>query len=152
MRKRLRNADRPDPTAASDRLGPTLAEVIESLPKEDQEDIEREFQRLNNEVETLRELRETAGKAQAHIAAALNIKQPSVSKIERQTDMYLSTLRGYVEAIGGELELTVRFPSRSPVRIRKLGEALDTAEPSRRLRKARSNRAKIKRRLAAVPA
>ncbi|HNX98890.1 MAG TPA: XRE family transcriptional regulator, partial [Candidatus Aminicenantes bacterium] len=43
------------------------------------------------------------------IASVLNIKQPSVSQIERQTDMYLSTLRSYVEAVGGELELTVRF-------------------------------------------
>jgi transcriptional regulator with XRE-family HTH domain len=52
-------------------------------------------------VEGLRELRKIAGKAQAEIAMALNIKQPSVSKIEKQTDMYLSTLRSYVEAIGG---------------------------------------------------
>jgi hypothetical protein len=64
-----------------------------------------------------------------------------VSKIERQTDMYLSTLRSYVEAVGGELELTVRFPSRPPVRLRNLGEALDTPE-SRSPRKSGSSRAK----------
>lgn len=145
MRKRLRKMHRLGPTSRSNRLGPTLAEVIEGLPKEDQEDIEREFQRLKNEVETLRELREAAGKAQAHIAAALSIKQPSVSKIERQTDMYLSTLRSYVEAVGGELELTVRFPSRPPVRLRLLGEALDTPEPRRSPRKPRSIRAKSTR-------
>jgi DNA-binding XRE family transcriptional regulator len=53
-------------------------------------------------VEGLRQLRQLAGKGQADIASALNIKQPSVSKIEKQTDMYLSTLRSYVEAVGGE--------------------------------------------------
>lgn len=56
---------------------------------------------VSHEVEGLRELRQLAGKGQADIASALNIKQPSVSKIEKQTDMYLSTLRSYVEAIGG---------------------------------------------------
>jgi len=74
------------------------------------------------DVESLRELRRLAGKAQADVAIALNIKQPSVSKIEKQTDMHLSTLRNYVEAIGGKLELRVKFP-RSPVlRIQHLGD------------------------------
>jgi hypothetical protein len=76
------------------------------------------------------------GKAQAEIAAALKIKQPSVSKIERQADMYLSTLRSYVQAIGGELDLVVRLPSRAPVRLHRLGDLLDaspnTAAPRRR--------------------
>ena len=133
-------------------MGLTIDEIIPSLPKKRQQRIDARYQELKNEVETLRELREAAGKAQAHIAAALNIKQPSVSKIERQTDMYLSTLRGYVEAIGGELELTVRFPSRPPVRLRQLGEALDTPKPSRRPRKARSRRGKATRKRALVPA
>lgn len=74
-----------------------------------------------HEVEGLRGLRQLAGKAQADIASALNIKQPSVSKIERQADMYLSTLRSYVEAIGGELELTVKLPERPSLRIHHLG-------------------------------
>jgi transcriptional regulator with XRE-family HTH domain len=135
-------------------MGRTLDEIIASLPKKRQRRIEERFEELKNEVETLRELREAAGKAQAHIAASLNIKQPSVSKIERQTDMYLSTLRSYVKAIGGELELTVRFPSRPPVRLCNLGEALDTPAPSRSQRqgKARSSGARSKRRLAPVPA
>jgi transcriptional regulator with XRE-family HTH domain len=73
-------------------------------------------------IEGLRELRQTAGKAQADIASALNITQPSVSKIERQTDMHLSTLRNYVEAIGGVLELTVRLPKRPALLIQHLGD------------------------------
>jgi hypothetical protein len=74
-------------------------------------------------VEGLRELRQLTGKAQADIPAALNIRQPSVSKIENQTDMYLSTLRSYVEAVGGELELTVKLPKRPVLRIHHLGDA-----------------------------
>jgi hypothetical protein len=78
----------------------------------------------SHEVEGLRELRQLAGKGQADIASALNIKQPSVSKIEKQTDMYLSTLRSYVEAVGGKLELTVKLPKRPVLRIHHLGAAL----------------------------
>lgn len=79
-------------------------------------------QELTQEVEGLRELRQIAGKAQADIATALNIKQPSVSKIESQSDMHLSTLRSYVEAIGGKLELTVKLPTRPPLRLQSLGD------------------------------
>lgn len=53
---------------------------------------------------------------------------PSVSKIEKQADMYLSTLRGYVEAMGGQLDLVVRLPSRPPLRIQTLGDV--SAKPA----------------------
>ena len=86
-------------------MGRNLNEIIADLPAERQARIEARYRELKQEVEGLRELRQAAGKAQIDIAAALNIKQPSVSKIERQADMYLSTLRSYVEAIGGQLEL-----------------------------------------------
>ena len=69
-----------------------------------------------------RNARSRAAKAQVEIASALRVKQPSISKIEKQADMYLSTLRSYVEAIGGKLELVVRLPSRAPVRIDHLGD------------------------------
>ncbi len=74
-------------------IGQPLNLIIDRLPAEQQARIETRYQEMRQEVEGLRELRTIAGKAQADIAAALNIKQPSVSKIEKQTDMYLSTLR-----------------------------------------------------------
>jgi len=122
-------------------MGQTLQEVIESLPKARQARIDKRYRELKNEVESLRQLRRAAGKAQAEIAATLKIKQPSVSKIEKQTDLYLSTLRNYVEALGGELELIVRLPGRAPLRIRDLGQALDTpqGEHASALRTAASN-------------
>src|SRR3546814_20982932 len=86
------------------------------MPPARQADVEARYQVLKQEVEGLRALRLIAGKAQADIATALNIKQPSVSKIESQADMYLSTLRSYVEAIGGQLELIVKLPTRPAFR------------------------------------
>ena len=100
----------------------SLNEIIAELPPERQADIEARYQDLKQEVEGLRELRQITGKAQAEIATALNIKQPSVSKIEKQADMYLSTLRSYVEAIGGKLELTVKLPSHPALHLHSLGD------------------------------
>jgi len=103
-------------------MGRKLDGIIAALPRDQQEQIEARFQAPREKVEGLRELRQIAGKAQEDIATALNIKQPSVSKIEKQTDMYLSTLRSYVEAIGGKLELTVKLPARPAFRLQKLGD------------------------------
>jgi hypothetical protein len=90
------------------------------------------LQAIRHEVKGLRELRMIAGKAQADVATALCIKQPSVSKVENQTDMYLSTLRAYVEAIGGRLELVVRLPERPVTRVYRLSDTLGQASaPSR---------------------
>jgi hypothetical protein len=82
---------------------------------------------IRQDVKGLRELRLIAGKAQADVATALRIKQPSVSKVENHTDMYLSTLRAYVEAIGGELELVVRLPVRPVARLYRLSDTLGQA-------------------------
>ncbi|HWJ75210.1 MAG TPA: XRE family transcriptional regulator [Kaistia sp.] len=115
-------------------MGRSLNEVIAALPAEEQAAIDARYQDLKQEVEGLRELRQITGKAQADIATALNIKQPSVSKIEKQADMYLSTLRSYVEAVGGKLELMVKLPKRPAMRIHHLGDvapAVRAPKPTR---------------------
>ena len=109
----------------------SLNEIISELPPERQADIEARYQDLKQEVEGLRELRQITGKAQAEIATALNIKQPSVSKIEKQADMYLSTLRSYVEAVGGKLELTVKLPAHPALRLQSLGDVSAPNVPTR---------------------
>ena len=124
-------------------MGRSLSEIIAALPADEQEAVEARYQDLKLEVEGPRELRQVTGKAQAEIASALNIKQPSVSQIERQTDMYLSTLRSYVKAVGSELESTVKLPKRPAHRIHHLGAvgpAMAARGPSRRKRGASSPR------------
>ncbi len=116
-------------------MGRRLDDVIAALPEDRRERVDARFGELKAEVEGLGELRRAAGKAQAEIASTLKIKQPSVSKIEKQADMYLSTLRSYVEAVGGQLDLIVRFPSRAPLRIDRLGDvAMPQAAPVRRVK------------------
>lgn len=119
-------------------MGRSLDEVIASLPRDQQEQIQARYSELKQEVDGLRELRQIAGKAQAEIATALKIKQPSVSKIEKQADMYLSTLRSYVEAVGGELELTVKLPQRPALRIHHLGDVSDDPQKSTRRPRSRT--------------
>ena len=102
-------------------MGRDIREIIASLPESHQKEVAARVDELNQKIEGLQELRKLAGKAQDEVADILKIKQPSVSKIEKQADMYLSTLRSYVEAIGGKLELTVRLPSRPPMTIQHLG-------------------------------
>src|SRR5258708_7946906 len=98
----------------------TLKQVLDALPRKRRADIDRRFKELVNEVESLRELRRLANLSQAKMAKTLKISQPAVCKIEKQTDMYLSTLRSYVEAMGGELDVIVRLPNRAPVKVKSL--------------------------------
>lgn len=66
---------------------------------------------------TLAELRRARDMTQKQLAASLETTQPGISAIERRTDLYLSTLRSYVEALGGHLELTAVFPDAAvPIR------------------------------------
>jgi DNA-binding XRE family transcriptional regulator len=129
-------------------MGRTLDEMMDVLPRQRRARIDARYRQLKDEVESLKELRKAVGKAQADIAASLKIKQPSVSKIEKQTDMYISTLRSYVEAIGGELDIVVRLPARRAMRLRRLGEVLGgPAKPtqSRPVGKSSPTRARRKR-------
>ncbi|MFZ4482312.1 MAG: XRE family transcriptional regulator [Rhodoferax sp.] len=58
----------------------------------------------------LNELRHARGPSQKMLADALNVQQPSIAKLEKRTDKYLSTLRSHIEAMGGQLEVVARFP------------------------------------------
>lgn len=58
----------------------------------------------------LNELRQARGLSLKMLADVLHVQQPSIAKIEKRTDMYLSTLRSHIEAMGGELEVIARCP------------------------------------------
>ncbi len=91
--------------------------------EKDQQAIARRTAELIAEEATLRQLRQARERSQAAVAVKLHIKQAAVSKLERRTDMYLNTLRSYIEAMGGTLEIIARFPDQA-VRITQF-EALD---------------------------
>ena len=70
----------------------------------------------------MQELRKTLHRSQTEITEKLHIKQAAVSKIEKRTDMYVSTLRSFIEAMGGSLEIVAKFPNGNPVRISQFEE------------------------------
>jgi len=103
-------------------MGRTRAEIMAGLPGERRSKIEGRAAELHGEVEGLKALRLLTQRSQEQIAQSLGVKQPSVLKIERQTDLYLSTLRRFVEAAGGTLELRVELPGKGVLHLTGLGE------------------------------
>jgi transcriptional regulator with XRE-family HTH domain len=96
------------------------------LTRMDPERRERVEKRVAEEMErmVLQELRQARHLTQEQIASALGIKQAGVSRIESQTDMYISTLRRFVEAMGGELQIVATFPD-GEVAISQFAERAD---------------------------
>ena len=86
-------------------------ELIQAMPPERQ-------QRIGNRVREslaampLDEIRKARQMTQVKLAEILGVNQGEISKIEHRTDIYLSTLAGYVEALGGKLEIRAVFPDR----------------------------------------
>jgi len=94
-----------------------LNDVIKGLPLDQQQEIEAQAARLIEEEITLRDLRKAHYLTQERMSEALHISQDGVSRIEKRSDFLLSTLRSYVEAMGGKLRLIVEFPDRQPVTL-----------------------------------
>jgi DNA-binding XRE family transcriptional regulator len=70
----------------------------------------------------LAEIRKTVGLTQEQLASSLGIKQPTLSRLESQTDMQISTLRHLVEALGGQLEIVVHLPG-GDIRLTQFNDA-----------------------------
>ena len=66
---------------------------------------------------TLKDLRLAAEQTQQELALALGVRQDTISRLEQRSDMLLSTMRRYVEAMGGRLDLVVKFPNRPSLKI-----------------------------------
>lgn len=101
--KTLRDKMRPAARAAA---AAKTQEILEGLP--------------------LQELRQARRLSQEQLAGILNIKQASVSKLEHRADMYISTLRSFIRAMGGDLEIIARFPD-GEVRINQFEDVETTA-------------------------
>ena len=101
----------------------THKEFMASLPKKRRAVIRARAAELLAEEMTLQELRRARDRSQQSTADALGLKQAAVSRLENRDDMRISTLRDYVQALGGELEFYARFKQRGDksglVRIRQ---------------------------------
>lgn len=96
--------------------------------------VERRAKVLIAQELTLRDLRKAQVLTQAQLAKTLGVGQEQISRLEKKSDMLLSTLTGYVQAMGGDLKLIAEFPNRPPVALTHLSE---NREPKALKRKAK---------------
>ena len=94
-----------------------IDELIDALPATRRRKIAKRAARLIEEEMTLQELRRARKLTQTKLARSLGIAQKQISEVEKRTDMHISTLRRTVEAMGGELVLTAKFPDGAPVKL-----------------------------------
>jgi ribosome-binding protein aMBF1 (putative translation factor) len=97
-----------------------FSELEEKMSPESRARVDQAVQEALKEY-PLAELRNARGLSQKMLADALGIQQPAIAKMEKRTDMYISTLRSHIEAMGGELEITAHFPEGS-VRIARFSQ------------------------------
>ena len=104
-------------------------ELYDKLPQERRDAIEARVKELEREL-PLHEVRRARALTQAQLTEELNATRSEISAIEHRTDHYVSTLRRYVAAMGGELEIVARFPDGAAVKIQQF-QALDNGTPRR---------------------
>ena len=106
----------------------TLAERMNKLPSARRKKVEKRTKELIAEEMSLQDLRKARKRTQVRVAKELGINQENVSRLEKRSDLLLSTLSSYVEAMGGKLSLVAEFPDRPPVALTGIA-ALDKEAP-----------------------
>ena len=107
-------------------MGETLKERLNKLPAARRVKVEARAAELLAAEMSLKDLRKARELTQEHMAELLGIGQEGISRLEKRSDLLISTLRNYVARMGGQLELVVRFPDRPAVLLQDLAE-LDAA-------------------------
>lgn len=107
-------------------------DIIRTLSSAQQKKVEARAAELIAEEMTLQELRRARKLTQVSVAKALGITQDSVSRLEKRSDILLSTLRKTVQVMGGNLSLVAEFPDRAPVILSGIAEDEPQPKPSGR--------------------
>lgn len=106
-------------------MAKTLEQKMASLSSVRRRKVEARTTELITEEQSLRDLRRALTRTQERVAEDLGIGQEGVSRLEQRSDLLISTLRGYVEALGGSLRLVAEFPNRPPVILHGLAAVAD---------------------------
>jgi len=104
--------------------GKILIDIYDALPEERRRDIEARASQKIEAISGLQALRKLAGVTQAGLSEKLGQPQGNISRLENNSDMLLSTLNNYVEALGGKLRLTIELPDMSAIDLTGIGETL----------------------------
>jgi DNA-binding XRE family transcriptional regulator len=101
----------------------TLKDKMNALDSRRCAKVERRAQQLIAEEMSLQQLRRAHKLTQAKVGKSLGIGQDSVARLEQRSDVLISTLRHYIESMGGKLQLIAEFPSQKPVILSGLADA-----------------------------
>ena len=93
-----------------------ISELFNTLSVEDQALVNAKAADMLTAIR-LGELRKQRGLTQTQVANAMHIKQPTVARMEKRADVQLSTLRNYLQVLGGDLELSAKFPDGTVVNL-----------------------------------
>jgi transcriptional regulator with XRE-family HTH domain len=108
-------------------------EIIRKLSPAERKKVEDRAAEIIAEEMSLRDLRKARKLTQARVAKTLGITQDSVSRLEKRSDLLISTLRKTVKAMGGDVRIVAEFPDRAPVVLSELSE--EVAPPRKPSRK-----------------
>ena len=98
-------------------MAKSLDDVLSTFTPEQRARVEARAQDLIEEELTLRALRQAHHLTQERMAELLGVEQENISRLERRSNLLLSTLASYIEAMGGKLRLIAEFPDRKPVAV-----------------------------------
>lgn len=98
----------------------TMEEIMAKFTSDEQAEIQAEADELIAEEMTLRELRKAYHLTQVEMGKQLGVGQDTICKLEKRTDLLLSTLANYIEALGGNLKLVAEFPEKKAVVLKGL--------------------------------
>lgn len=121
-------------------MATTLKGKMDTLGPERRRKVEARAAELVAEELSLRDLRHAHRLTQEDVGESLGIGQEGVSRLEKRTDLLISTLRSYVEAMGGHLRLIAEFPNRPPVALDGLAGMEGARSQLPRARAGRSGR------------
>ena len=125
-------------------MGKSLDDVMAALPVDRQQSIRARGAELVAEEMTLRELRKAMGTTQAQLASKLGKPQATISRMEAQSDILMSTLGQVVEGLGGRISIMAELPGHAPVRLSGLGDLAPGAKSSSKAAPRKINAARAK--------
>lgn len=99
----------------------TFENLRKGLSDKQRANVEHKVAALREEM-TLAELRQARLLTQENLGETLNVGQTAIAKMEKRADMYVSNLRRFIEAMGGELDIVARFPDGGTVKIANFSE------------------------------
>ena len=103
-------------------MSTTLKSKLDKIPDKRRKKIQSRAAELIEEEMSLVKLRHALKLTQERVAENLSMRQEGVSRLEKRSDLLLSTLRNYINAMGGDLNLIVEFPDRKPIKLHGIGE------------------------------